>query len=342
MQYIQSAHLQDFRYFRNATIPFIDKLTVFVGKEGKTSALHAVRVCAQMMSSPLTVIPISSLRKDADCSFMSFRIFDKIKNEGYVELPIKLKKKNNFENLSLEAGDSVASYVSELHKKEDQLPFAYFPAKRNNYIEFDKEIEDTGDTSLSKMLKKTLAVHGETTISDSKLAKTYMVLSLAKSLASPRSIEDDSVFLKQGVALIDEVEQHLHPEDQQTLLPQLLNMFPNVQFIVTTQSPLVVSSISSKHVVVLKDGDAYNPSIETEGADVSRVLQDVFGVDPRPQENEYVKYLKEYSTLVYASKWDTERARDLRDILVDHFGSSDPIMTELQCRIDNEVWEMGI
>ena len=43
-----------------------------------------------------------------------------------------------------------------------------------------------------------------------------------------------------GIVVIDEVELHLHVNLQYDLLPQLIKLFPNVQFIATTQSPLFV------------------------------------------------------------------------------------------------------
>lgn len=47
-----------------------------------------------------------------------------------------------------------------------------------------------------------------------------------------------------GVVVIDEVDMHLHTELQFDLLPKLLAMFPRVQFIVTTHSPLFVLGMS--------------------------------------------------------------------------------------------------
>ena len=41
-----------------------------------------------------------------------------------------------------------------------------------------------------------------------------------------------------GVAVIDEIDLHLHTRHQYEILPQLIGMFPNVQFIVTSHSPL--------------------------------------------------------------------------------------------------------
>ncbi len=43
-----------------------------------------------------------------------------------------------------------------------------------------------------------------------------------------------------GIVVVDEIDLHLHVAHQYTILPELIQMFPNVQFIVTTHSPLFV------------------------------------------------------------------------------------------------------
>lgn len=50
---------------------------------------------------------------------------------------------------------------------------------------------------------------------------------------------------KEGIVLIDEIETHLHLELQRLILPMLTRVFPNIQFIVTTHSPFVLSSIEN-------------------------------------------------------------------------------------------------
>ena len=47
----------------------------------------------------------------------------------------------------------------------------------------------------------------------------------------------------QGIVLIDEIEQHLHPQWQETVVNDLRAWFPKVRFVATTHSPLVASSI---------------------------------------------------------------------------------------------------
>ena len=49
----------------------------------------------------------------------------------------------------------------------------------------------------------------------------------------------------EGIVLIDEIETHLHVELQKNILPLLTTFFPNIQFIVTTHSPFVLSSIEN-------------------------------------------------------------------------------------------------
>jgi len=50
---------------------------------------------------------------------------------------------------------------------------------------------------------------------------------------------------KEGIVLIDEVETHLHLKLQRLILPMLTQIFPNIQFIVTTHSPFVLSSLDN-------------------------------------------------------------------------------------------------
>ena len=43
-----------------------------------------------------------------------------------------------------------------------------------------------------------------------------------------------------GIVVVDEIDLHLHVVHQHEILPELIKMFPNVQFVVTTHSPLFV------------------------------------------------------------------------------------------------------
>ncbi len=85
-----------------------------------------------------------------------------------------------------------------------------------------------------------------------------------------------------GVVLIDEVDLHLHPLWQARILADLRDIFPRVQFIVTTHAPVVISSVTSSHIRLLGDGDeAREPVSEIYGSDVGRVLISVMGASER-------------------------------------------------------------
>ena len=55
-----------------------------------------------------------------------------------------------------------------------------------------------------------------------------------------------------GLLLIDEAENHLHPKWQKTFLNSIIEIFPNLQIIVTTHSPFIISSIKNANIYVCK------------------------------------------------------------------------------------------
>ncbi len=58
-------------------------------------------------------------------------------------------------------------------------------------------------------------------------------------------MESKKDYATEGIVLIDEIETHLHLELQRVILPFLTELFPNIQFIVTTHSPFVLNSIDN-------------------------------------------------------------------------------------------------
>ena len=55
-----------------------------------------------------------------------------------------------------------------------------------------------------------------------------------------------------GIVLVDEIDLHLHPSWQLTLLPTIAKELPHLQFIVTSHSPLVVSSLEWMNILVMQ------------------------------------------------------------------------------------------
>ena len=53
-----------------------------------------------------------------------------------------------------------------------------------------------------------------------------------------------------GIVLVDEVDLHLHPEWQRTVASMISKAFPNLQFILTTHSPIVAGTLYAKNIHV--------------------------------------------------------------------------------------------
>lgn len=83
--------------------------------------------------------------------------------------------------------------------------------------------------------------------------------------------------------LIDEVENHLHATMQRSILPSLINAFPNVQFIISTHSPLIVGSVKDSNVYAFRYNESkkiYNEKLDliNKAKNANDVLNEVLGV----------------------------------------------------------------
>ena len=145
-----------------------------------------------------------------------------------------------------------------------------------------------------------------------------IVLALAADLAR-RMVQGnphlDDPLKSEAVVLIDEVELHLHPAWQQRILGDLRRTFPNAQFIVSTHSPQVLTTVKPQRIVELaREGDrivAGAPAGATYGAEAGDVLSLVMGVNERP-DNDFTKALDQYRRLVSEGKGESEEALALR------------------------------
>ena len=89
-----------------------------------------------------------------------------------------------------------------------------------------------------------------------------------------------------ATCLIDEIDTYLHPKWQRTVLATLAKHFPNTQFIVTTHSPLVASSVPNMLVYQVFLNGEIRREEHIEGLDANSVLANSFDVP---------LYTKEYS-----------------------------------------------
>jgi predicted ATP-binding protein involved in virulence len=84
-----------------------------------------------------------------------------------------------------------------------------------------------------------------------------------------------------GVVLIDELDLHLHPKWQRTVVDSLRRVFPNVQFIATTHSPFIIQSLRDGELINLDEGAQPAPYEGKSPEDIAEFVQGV----PMPQRS---------------------------------------------------------
>jgi predicted ATP-binding protein involved in virulence len=137
-----------------------------------------------------------------------------------------------------------------------------------------------------------------------------------------------------GVALIDEVDMFLHPSWQQTVLSGLRHAFPRIQFIVTTHSPQVLSTVHRENIRVIglnRQGQmgAEPPLAMTYGEPSGDVMHSVMLVDPQPPVLEK-QDLQRLTELVDQGAYDRADAQKLMHELIAKFGEQHPQLQRLQ------------
>lgn len=116
-----------------------------------------------------------------------------------------------------------------------------------------------------------------------------------------------------GIVLIDEIDLHLHPRWQQLVVNGLLEAFPNVQFVMSTHSPQVLTTLREDNILKLgwvNDKLSFEQPPSTEGAESGRLLSTVMGVSERPPSDVsvFVAALEKYVSLLRAGNADTPTA----------------------------------
>jgi len=134
------------------------------------------------------------------------------------------------------------------------------------------ELFDTDDIQLEfdrKSYNFNIIEKGKEPYNLTQLSDGYSaILSIVTELIMRMELNKTKNYDIQGIVLIDEIETHLHIELQKKILPFLISFFPKIQFIVTTHSPFVITSIDNAVIcdlekkVVISDLDLSKYSYE--------------------------------------------------------------------------------
>lgn len=103
----------------------------------------------------------------------------------------------------------------------------------------------------------------------------------------------------EGIVVIDEIDLHLHPALEQVILQCFQETFPNIQFIVSTHSPLVLTGVETEgkpNVILHMASDDTKPEVTHDiyGIDYNTGIEDVMGVESKNVELDYMVNLCAY------------------------------------------------
>lgn len=181
------------------------------------------------------------------------------------------------------------------------------------------------------------AVHGRlplTVLSDGVRNMIALVADLAhRCVRLNPHFGEEAARSTPGILLIDEVDMHLHPRWQQLVVDLLRKVFPEMQMVVSTHSPHVLSTVDvdSIRIIRMREGAVVleTPTFQTRGVESADVLAAIMGVDPVPQVPE-ARWLSDYRALIEDGKAETPGALTLRAKLVDHFTAKHPLLLDCE------------
>ncbi|OMP80647.1 AAA family ATPase [[Flexibacter] sp. ATCC 35208] len=113
----------------------------------------------------------------------------------------------------------------------------------------------------------------------------------------------------EGIVLIDEIETHLHIELQKKVLPFLTTFFPKLQFIITTHSPFVISSIEN---AVICDLEKRIVTDDLSGYSYDTLIESYFEADK--YSSILKKKIAEFEYLSSKEELDEKERDQLREL----------------------------
>lgn len=228
---------------------------------------------------------------------------------GKVEKPLLLKTVESaickcFERIS---GSKNADIVFELDTHRLVL----------NFESADGSLQKFAMDEMSDGYKNTLSMIGD-------IAYRMAVLN---PMLGDKVLEDTS-----GVVVIDEIDLHLHPQWQQTIISDLNTIFPKIQFIVSSHAPAVINSVAREQIRILDNGEIYMPAAQTYGRDANSILREVMKVSERPTD------IKQRMNLFY-SYMDENNYKEANNVLTEIeaiVGTTDPDIAAARTSLDLE------
>lgn len=229
-------------------------------------------------------------------------------NRAVLDIPLKIRKAHDFSPLgayenALTSATNFRVFFEWFRNKEDLENEKRIdsPRFRDSSLEAVRSaiqifMSDCTDLRVRRNpLRMTLIKKGEEVLvnqlSDGEKCLLALIGDLARRLAiaNPNSKQPLS---GHGIVLIDEIELHLHPAWQRSVVHQLGKTFPNCQFLISTHSPQILGDGKDSGIFAItsKSENADNkvnliaPIGNLYGADSNRILDEYMDAGTRTPE----------------------------------------------------------
>ena len=103
---------------------------------------------------------------------------------------------------------------------------------------------------------------------------------IAKRLAQANPVSDNPLE-EEAVILIDELDLHLHPKWQKSIVEDLKRTFPNCQFIVSTHSPFIIQSLNADELFDISEMKYADEAGSYNGWSIEEIQEAKMGVEAR-------------------------------------------------------------
>lgn len=214
------------------------------------------------------------------------RLDDLVKHEDKNITHAHLSMLDSLEKLA-ESDEDPRDLLNDLITKARQGGKESSSAKRTQQIINDAVSIFMGDfRKLRIELKPTLHISVEKNnikinvlqLSQGEKSLLALVLDICRRMIILNPLSENPL-LSSGIILIDEIDLHLHPEWQRSILSKLSNVFPNCQFIVSTHSPQIISEVTYDKIFMLgrDDNNKFNCSSpkQSYGLTSNQVLNEI-------------------------------------------------------------------
>jgi predicted ATP-binding protein involved in virulence len=261
-------------------------------------------------------------------------------NRAVLDIPLRIRTKHHFEDQLAAYDDSLTGASSSFRvffewfrfredlENELRLDRANFRDPQLQAVRraIEALMPGFGDLRIRRSpLRMVVTKSGEEVtinqLSDGEKCLLALVGDLARRLALANPKQPEPLH-GNGIVLIDELELHLHPVWQRSVVPALESTFPACQFIVSTHSAPILGHIHPGSVFLLSrtERDMFVRQMTTYGQDTDRILEEVFGSTARP-----VHFEEQLRTLFQnIDRNDLARARTSVEHLSGVLGNDDP------------------